>query len=81
MKIANLGQIVADAFEHVLQTTEDPFRSFSFYDLWTGHHTPYRAYLDRQIVNGFGNVVPRIETVKNNLRRLGPTRLDPRRLR
>lgn len=79
----SLGHIVSDAWEREILEREDPFRSMLLVNLlspqdkqWT-----HQQYLDRPIINVLGNVVPRIVTVRRNLRRLGNIRLDPRRLR
>lgn len=67
MAIPNLGQVIAqaweDAQEHSRLTMPDPFRSFT----WFNDTQSYRERLDERVVNYYGNVVPRIEVVKNNL--------------
>lgn len=82
MARANIGTIVADAWDHVLRVSEDPMRGH--YDLFAnyfgGHRRSYRDLLHREIINVYGEKVPRIEIVRQSLRRLGNIRLNPSRI-
>lgn len=75
-----MGQIVLEAWEHVLRTTEDPLRiSGPLYQALNGEKGPtYREHLDRIRVNHFGDRIPRIEIVKRNIKRLGKPQRKPR---
>lgn len=70
MVAPDMSQIIADAWESVLRETPDPFR-----DSWIDEEfglIPRRTYqqrLDAQPVNFFGEPIPRIVTVRRNLRR------------
>lgn len=66
--------IVAAAWEEILVTTPDPFRT-SLFNTWS-----YREQIDAPGINFAGHVIPRIWRVRHNLRRLGNIRLDPARL-
>lgn len=80
----NMGNLVAAAWESVLRETPDPFREGNrmlYFDGCGRHSRPsYRHELDRIRVNCYGELIPRIVTVRHNLRLLGNIRLDPRRL-
>ncbi len=77
---SNLSVIVADAWQHCMDTSPDPFRNHAFdHFLGLPAHS-YRWLLDEPKVNMRGERIPRIEIVRSNLLRLGPTRLDPARL-
>lgn len=81
MKTPNIGQVVADIWEQVLRETEDPYESdFLFYQLTGLKPKTYRERLDRIRVNVYGEAIPRIVVVRQNLRYLGNIRLDPNRL-
>lgn len=81
MKQPNLGDIVARVWEEVLRETEDPFLAIGGFCNIFENRTLYRTHLDRVKINAYGEVIPRIVTVRRNLRRLGNIRLDPSRLR
>lgn len=84
MARANLSQLVADTWDEELREGPDPFRTsgeWLFERLGGTPRLSYRARLDRPVVNVYGDTVRRIVTVRRNLRALGPTRLDPARLR
>lgn len=82
MAVANIGQIVADTWDHMLRVSEDPFRDHSglFDEMFGRPRRTYRQILHRDIINAYGETVPRIELVRENLRRLGKTRLNPSRI-
>jgi hypothetical protein len=73
------AETVAAAWEHALRTSPDPLRAPSY--LFSDDPVLYRERLTEREVNYLGEVIPRIERVRRNLRRLGSVRLDPGRLR
>lgn len=77
----NIAQLICDAWEQAERESPDPLRIPWFEDLLFGRRRSYRDRLDAQPVNCYGESIPRIVTVRWNLRRLGPIRLDPARLR
>jgi len=77
MANANLASIVAEAWESTLRETPNPF--FTESDVFS--RRSYRERLDRIRKNAYGDLIPRIVTVRRNLRfRLGAVRLNPARL-
>lgn len=74
------SKVVAEAWEQTLDETPDVFASDILYALFMGKRILYRDYLDKQPRNWKGELIPRIVTVRRNLRRLGNIRLNPRRL-
>ena len=78
----NLGPFIAAVWEQLMHEMPDLLDEASerLYDDLSGHRKPYRYWLDRQPRNTFGELIPRIVTVRHNLRRLGNIRLDPNRL-
>lgn len=74
----SLASRVADAWETELRESPGPWdgivdRVFGF-----GRPTlSYRATLDRQPKNCFGDLIPRIVTVRRNIRLLGKPRRRP----
>lgn len=81
----NIGQLVAETFERVWEET--PCSMFGPQPLGAlaqalGLRTyNYRERLDAIQFNYRGLAIPRMTIVRNNLARLGPTRLSPARLR
>lgn len=76
---ANLGELVASAWDAALRESPDPFDGRECAELLGFLPTPtYRERLDRQPVNCFREAIPRIVIVRNNLRRLGKSRRPPR---
>lgn len=78
----NIGQIISDVWDDLMRTTEDPFMSGYdiFAHLFGARRRTYREILDRTRRNHYGDVIPRIVTIRRNLMRLGPTRLSASRL-
>lgn len=76
----SIGMLVADALTHRFKISEDPFKSMIFNEMCGLPRVTYRQYLDRARVNVYGETIPRIAIVRDNIERLGPTRLDPNRL-
>lgn len=78
----DIGKLVADAFEHTLRTTEDPFsrdiRDSPLAEFFGVTPYTYRESLDRVKINHFGEPIPRIEIVRQNLRALGKPPRPPR---
>lgn len=79
-----IGQLVADAWDHMLSVSEDPFKRHPYEsplaELFGISRGTYRAWLHRKIINAYGQEVPRIAIVRENLRRLGNIRLNPARI-
>lgn len=69
--MVNLADVVADAWDQVLRETPDSFTSDALKELLGAPMSSYRARLDRQPRNFRGDLIPRIVTVRRNLRRLG----------
>jgi hypothetical protein len=67
--MSSLGQWVVDAWEETLRETPDHSGEWLFERL-TGERSTYRERLDRQPYNWYGELIPRIVTVRRNLRRL-----------
>lgn len=80
MSRANMGLVVAAAWEDALLTSPDPWHGEAWVDLFAGRRRSYRERLDRREVNYRREVIPRIERVRRHLRQLGNVRLDPERL-
>lgn len=77
--IPNLAGIVADAWDMALRESPDPFARCYVLNPLLGMPVPsYREQLDEQPRNGFGDLIPRIVTVRRNLRRLGKPARAPR---
>jgi hypothetical protein len=74
-RMTSLAALVAETFEAMLRETPDVFDASDVFEQRT-----YRERLDRQWRNGYGELIPRIVTVRRNLRRLGTVRLNPARL-
>lgn len=73
---ANISQYVVDAYAEALRIM--PFDVLDFLYPYRGS---YRQRLDRVRTNWAGQPISRRDVVRHNLFRLGPTRLDPLRLR
>lgn len=71
----SLAQLVVEAWERTLEETPDPFLNAWWID---GSRLTYREELDRQPVNYKGQLIPRIVTVRRNLRALGKPHRPPR---
>lgn len=82
MPRSNLAHIMADAWADSMRTSPDPMRGDWLAETlgWVPRRT-YRQWIDACEINVYGEVIPRIERVKRHLLMLGPTRLDPSRLR
>lgn len=77
----NMGQIAAEVWEWMIRVTPDPYMDSYLYYALTGEPRPsYRALLDKQPRNYYGELIPRIDTVRLNLLRLRNTRLNPMRI-
>lgn len=66
----NLATIVADAWETELRESPTPFGGEFLLEAIGGPRRTYRERLDAQPRNYFGELIPRIVTVRRNLRRL-----------
>lgn len=66
----NLGVMLVDIWETMLRETEDPFADSAgvLSALLGGPQKSYRDVLDRTRINHFGEVIPRIATVRRNIR-------------
>lgn len=64
--VGNLSQILADAWERELRETPDIYWGLP----WGEGQLTYRDLIDRQPKNCYGELIPRIVTVRRNLRRL-----------
>jgi hypothetical protein len=71
----SIGEIVVGAWEHTMRTTEDPLRKP--YYLFSRDPRSYREQLHASKLNYYGEVIPQIEIVRQNLQRLkqGNTRM------
>lgn len=76
----NLGRLIVEAWETEMLESPAPFIGERFMELFGGPRHSYRYWLDKQPRNFRGDLIPRIVTVRRNLRALGNIRLDPRRL-
>lgn len=75
----SLASMVADAWDQTLRESPDPFTEASWGYGWFG--TPKRTYrerLDRQRRNVYGDLIPRIATVRRNLALFRKPRRVPR---
>lgn len=61
----NHGTVVADAWEEMMRTHEDPMRA-SLY-LFSEDPRSYRERLDARKINYYGEAIPRIDIVRQNL--------------
>lgn len=80
----NIGNLVSQMWNEIIEETPDPFRNSMhyLYNHLTGIKGPtYQQRLDTIPVNFYGRPIPRIVTIRRNLQRLGNIRLDPKRLR
>lgn len=71
----NTSQLVTQIWEQVMVESPDPFRNPNFL---YGSQFSYRDKLDYQPVNYHGDTIPRIVTVRRNLRLLGKPTRKPR---
>jgi hypothetical protein len=69
---------VAQIWEQVMRETPSPFAHDWFSAFFGGPRLSYREQLDRQPTNAYGELIPRIVTVRRNLRALGNPRRAPR---
>lgn len=76
----NLGRLVAQIWEDVLRESPDPFEGINLFNLFSPNTRSYRELLDYQRHNCFGELIPRIVTVRRNIRRLGDPHLPPSRI-
>jgi len=79
MRELNLSRIICEAWEETCRDTPGAFNNptINFF----GPQWSYRYLLDRQPVNCYGDLIPRIITVRRNLRcKAGPLRMNPDRL-
>ena len=76
---ANLASIIAEAWDHVQLTMPDPWRRHVA-EFFGGPKRSYRELLDEPEINFLGQIIPRIERVKRNIRRLGDPHLPPSRI-
>lgn len=67
--------LVAEIWDAALRETPDPLSCDLFAD---GRRLSYRQRLDRQPINFHGAIIPRIVTVRRNLRALGKPKRAPR---
>ena len=74
--IANYGRLIAEAWDLALVESPSPWDDIR--ELLLGGRVSYRERLDRQPRNVHGDLIPRIVTVRRNLRRLGKPRHAPR---
>lgn len=82
MSPRSVALLVTDTFDRVLRTTEDPFvvRYGPLAEALGLPRRTYREELDRVRVNVYGDPIPRIALVRNNIAQLygwGP-RATPR---
>jgi hypothetical protein len=80
MKNVNAAQLVSDAWDHMLRVNEDPFRAGGdiIAEMVFGQRRKtYRERLHRKIINSYGQEVPRIEIVRENIRKLYAYRREP----
>ncbi len=75
----NIADIVVAAWDRALRESPDPFDDiYALYPI-LGYTPPsYRERLDRLPRNCFGDIIPRIVTVKRNIRLLGKPRHPPK---
>ena len=64
---ANLGQIVADAWEKALRETPDPFDTPILDGMLGLRRRTYRELLDRPLYNYYRELIPRIVIVRRNM--------------
>lgn len=70
----NTGQILADELERSLRESPDPFSNAHIFDEMLGlPRMSYRDRLDEQPVNCYGQLIPRIVTIRRNARMYGFT--------
>lgn len=66
----NIGQLLADAWEHSIKTTPWDDGSDMLTDLLGGPRVSYRERLDRPRRNYRGEIIPQIDVVRHNLWKL-----------
>lgn len=76
----NLGDIIAKAWDQELRTSPDPFDTDAFNGMFGLPYRTYQQRLDRQRRNSYGDLIPRIDTVRRNLRLLNDPHLPASRL-
>lgn len=69
----NISSLVAAAWEQALRESPNPLDTDVF-----GPRRTYRERLDLLPRNVYGELIPRIVTVRGNIRRLGKPRRAPR---
>lgn len=69
---------VAAAWETALREMPNPWDCDLLNEFFGHPRTTYRERLDRQPRNAFGELIPRIATVRRHLRQLGKPRQSPR---
>lgn len=76
----SLAQLISDVWEQELRETPDPFDDTSgmLNALFGLPRLTYRERLDKQHRNSFGELIPRIATVRRNLRSLAEPPHPPR---
>jgi hypothetical protein len=75
---ANIAAIVADAWEEELRTGPDPMHGSWLGEMLGMPRRTYRERLHEQKYNMYGELIPRIVTVRRNLRMLGRPLHPPR---
>jgi hypothetical protein len=73
MAICIAARVIAAWDQAMEEESPDPFLNGS----WFGEPKTYRERLDAQPMNYRGRLIPRIVTVRNNLRRLGKPKNRP----
>jgi len=75
----SFGDVVLRAWEQAKRENPDPFREPSYLlEFFGGPRRSYRERLHWQRRNGYGELIPRIVTVRQNLRALGKPKRAPR---
>jgi hypothetical protein len=74
----SVAAVVADAWERELRESPDPFDDMLIGSLFDGPRLSYRERLDRQSRNHFGEIIPRIVTVRRNMRLMQRPCVTPR---
>lgn len=71
MAIANMARLLSEAWDREIRETPDPFRHDNvFTGRFNAPMPTYRERLDEQPRNFYGDLIPRIVTVRRNLRRV-----------
>ena len=74
----SIAEVVAEAWAVAMRECPNPFATTDQFFTWERLRRSYREQLDEQPRNVYGDLIPRIVTVRRNLWKLGKPRRAPR---